>query len=149
MVEASIKTSTACNRQHLAPCLPSQSLGSRWVLAQSWSVQVPRTRSWWSLGPGPGEETSPELFSVLALERRQVLVLVSNFLWEAVKVLVLVRLLEYQVPAMYDDKSLKLAETVLQAKADIGFYFCKYFQTSFAPVINYLQKPSSRQMPFM
>ena len=46
-------------------------------------------------------------------------------------------------------KSLKLAETVLQAKADIGFYFCKYFQTSFAPVINYLQKPSSRQMPFM
>ena len=46
-------------------------------------------------------------------------------------------------------KALKLAETVLQAKADIGFYFCKYFQTSFAPVINYLQKPSSRQMPFM
>ena len=25
-------------------------------------------------------------------------------------------------------KALKLAETVLQAKADIGFYFCKYFQ---------------------
>ena len=46
-------------------------------------------------------------------------------------------------------KSLKLAETVLRARADIGFYFCKYFQTSFAPVINYLQKPSSRQMPFM
>jgi len=62
---------------------------------------VPWTRSWWSLGSGPGEETSPELFSVSALERRQVLVLVSNMLWEAVKVLVLVRLLEFQVPAMY------------------------------------------------
>ena len=71
------------------------------VLAQSWSVPVPWTRSWWSLGSGPGEETSPELFSVSALERRQVLVLVSNMLWEAVKVLVLVRLLEFQVPAMY------------------------------------------------
>ena len=47
------------------------------------------------------------------------------------------------------DGALQLAETVLQARADIGFYFCKYFQTSFAPVINYLQKPSSRQMPFM
>ena len=80
---------------------------------QSWSVPVPWTRSWWSLGSGPGEETSPELFSVSALERRQVLVLVSNMLWEAVKVLVLVRLLEFQVPAMYGHQELELEWSVL------------------------------------